>query len=153
MPLSHPHEHSPNKWCMCVLDKYIDGDFESPNYFPEEDLANNSYEGALKRVLVNKYERSSVARQKCIEYHGCVCSICGFDFEKVYGDLGKGFIHIHHIVPLNKINKEYKVNYKTDLIPVCPNCHAMLHRKINNQEIGINNLKEIVKKHNKKRSQ
>ena len=103
---------------MCVLDKYIDGDFESPNYFPEEDLANNSYEGALKRVLVNKYERSSVARQKCIEYHGCVCSICGFDFEKVYGDLGKGFIHIHHIVPLNKINKEYKVNYKTDLIPV-----------------------------------
>ncbi len=76
------------------------------------------------------YERNPIARKKCIEYHGCKCSICGLSFEEMYGELDKDFIHVHRIVPLNKIGKEYQVNHKTDLIPVCPNCHAMLHKKI-----------------------
>ena len=54
--------------------------------------------------------------------------ICGFDFEAFYGELGKNYIHVHHIVPLSKINKEYSVDPKNDLVPVCPNCHAMIHR-------------------------
>jgi 5-methylcytosine-specific restriction protein A len=36
---------------------------------------------------------------------------------------------VHHVVPLSSIGKEYVVNPKTDLVPVCPNCHAMIHRK------------------------
>ena len=68
----------------------------------------------------------------------------------MYGDIGKGFIHIHHIVPLNQIKKEYKINYKRDLIPVCPNCHAMLHRKINDKELTINELKKILDMRRKK---
>lgn len=62
----------------------------------------------------------------------------------MYGDLGKGFIHVHHIVPLNQIKEDYEVNYKTDLIPVCPNCHAMLHRKVNNEYYSVEELKSIV---------
>ena len=58
----------------------------------------------------------------------CCCSICGFDFEKNYGELGKGFIHVHHIVPVSKIGPNYIIDPVKDLIPVCPNCHAMLHR-------------------------
>ena len=46
-------------------------------------------------------------------------------FEDKYGEMGVGFIHIHHIVPISAIGKEYKINYKTDLVPVCPNCHAI----------------------------
>lgn len=112
--------------------------------FPEEDLPENSYEGAVKQIIVNKYERSSIARQKCIEYHGCKCSVCGIDFEEKYGDLGKGFIHVHHIVPLNKIGREYVVDYKNDLIPVCPNCHAMLHRIVHGKEVTVEELKKII---------
>lgn len=50
-------------------------------------------------------------------------------FEKVYGEAGKGLIHIHHVVPISSIKAEYQIDYEKDLIPVCPNCHAMIHRK------------------------
>lgn len=127
------------------LDKYIKDDFET-GIFPESSLPEDSYEGATKQTLVNRYERSSIARQRCIEYHGCKCAVCGFDFEEKYGEIGKGFIHVHHIVPLNQIGKEYVVNYEKDLIPVCPNCHAMLHRSMNGHEVTVDELKNIINK-------
>ena len=55
--------------------------------------------------------------------------MCGFDFEKKYGIIGQGFIHVHHIVDISTIGDEYEVDYIKDLNPVCPNCHAMLHKK------------------------
>lgn len=127
------------------MDKYFK--LESSNeFYPDSDIPENYYEGAVKTISVNKYERNPIARKKCIEYHGCECSICDLSFEKMYGDLGKDFIHVHHIVPLNTIGKEYEVNYKTDLIPVCPNCHAMLHRKIDGEYYSVEELKLIVKR-------
>ncbi|MEL4418979.1 HNH endonuclease [Shewanella algae] len=104
------------------------------------------FEGVKKTVTVNKYERSSIARAKCIEANGCTCKICGFDFEKTYGDLGKGFIHVHHIVPIHTIGETYKINYETDLIPVCPNCHAMLHKKFEDSFATIDELRAIINK-------
>ena len=122
------------------IDKYMNDTF-SEGIFPESDIPSDIYEGAVSQVLVNRYERSSIARKKSIEYNGCKCSICGMDFEKVYGDIGKDFIHVHHIVPLNQIDKGYIVDYKKDLIPVCPNCHAMLHRKIDGKELTVEELR------------
>lgn len=87
------------------------------------------FEGAKKEIVVNRYERNREAREKCIAAHGCKCAVCGMDFEKTYGDIGRGFIHVHHKVPLSAIGEEYELNPIKDLIPVCPNCHAMLHRK------------------------
>lgn len=87
-------------------------------------------EGSKKQVLVNIYERDTKARQACLDEFGYICKICNFDFEKRYGLIGKEFIHVHHLIPLSEIKKEYELNPKKDLIPVCPNCHAMLHRKI-----------------------
>lgn len=136
------------------LGKYIETYIHSASssgIFPEEDFPENSYEGAMKQILVNKYERSSIARQKCIEYYGYKCNICGMDFEENYGDIGKGFIHVHHLVPLNKIGKEYVVDYKKDLIPVCPNCHAMLHRTLNGKEVSVEDLKRIISLKNKEK--
>lgn len=101
-------------------------------------------EGVRKSVFVNVYERSAEARKKCIEHMGCVCAVCGFDFEKVYGELGKGFIHIHHRIPVSSIGKAYSINYETDLVPVCPNCHAMLHRGKNGKVLSIEELREIM---------
>lgn len=51
------------------------------------------------------------------------------DFEAAYGEVGKGFIHVHHVVPISSIGKEYELDVEKDLVPVCPNCHYMLHRK------------------------
>lgn len=127
------------------IDKYMN-DYYSVNIFPESDDTENALEGAVHAVLVNKYERSSVARQKCIQYYGCKCLVCGFEFEKVYGELGKNFIHVHHLIPLNEIGEEYIVDYKNDLIPVCPNCHAMLHREIDGERYSWQELRNKLNK-------
>lgn len=98
----------------------------------DEDSENSDedyYEGTKIKILVNKYERDTKARDECIEHYGAICLACKFDFKKKYGDIGKGFIHVHHKVPLSKIGKSYKVDPIKDLIPVCPNCHAMIHKK------------------------
>lgn len=98
-------------------------------FLPEEILGNETFtEGLKTTITVNAYERSGEAREKCLQYHGYQCSICTFDFEKVYGDIGANYIHVHHIVPISEVQREYKVNPVEDLIPVCPNCHAMIHR-------------------------
>ena len=47
----------------------------------------------------------------------------------MHGEIGKNFIHVHHLTPISTIGKEYELNVDTDLVPVCPNCHYMLHRK------------------------
>ena len=131
------------------LSKYIDAhmnDYADNGVFPETAIPNDYYEGSVHQVIVNKYERSSVARQRCISYNGVKCFVCDMNFEETYGEIGKDFIHVHHIVPLNEIGKEYVVDYKKDLIPVCPNCHAMLHRKIDGKYLQWYELKELIKK-------
>lgn len=89
-------------------------------------------EGAVKYYYGKKYERNPVNRKKAIEIHGLKCSLCGFDFEKVYGKRGKGFIEIHHTKPLSTLEEEQIVDPATDLIPVCSNCHRMIHRRKDN---------------------
>ena len=87
-------------------------------------------EGAKTRVEVNRYERDSHARHQCIQHHGAICQVCDLDFEKRYGAIGHGFINVHHTTPLSQItdHDNYTINPITDLVPVCPNCHAMLHK-------------------------
>lgn len=110
-----------SKWY--ASDKEIE--FSSPD---EIDIPEKYIEGASKEVFINVYERNPAARKKCIEHYGYKCSVCDFNFEKIYGEIGKGYIHVHHIVPLAKLKKAYKLNPIKDLIPICPNCHAMIHR-------------------------
>jgi 5-methylcytosine-specific restriction protein A len=86
-------------------------------------------EGSKYQVVVNKYERNTVNRELCLTLKGYRCNICGFDFEAKYGSIGRHFIHVHHITPVSKIGPDYIIDPSKDLIPVCPNCHAMLHRK------------------------
>lgn len=128
------------------LNDNFSDDFQT-EIFPEMlDEREIQFEGLKKQILVNKYERSSIARRKCIEFHGLNCKVCELNFSEKYGNIGNEFIHIHHVTPIHKIGKEYKVDYKKDLIPVCPNCHSMLHRKINGQEPTIGELKEMIDK-------
>jgi hypothetical protein len=97
----------------------------------EEFIKSSSVfiEGYKMPVFVNKYERNLNARRKCIEYYGAVCRACDFDFEREYGGIGKGFIHVHHLIPISQIGELYSINPIKDLIPVCPNCHAMIHKR------------------------
>jgi 5-methylcytosine-specific restriction protein A len=86
-------------------------------------------EGGRINVLVSIYERDAANRKSCIKYHGCRCAICEFDFSDVYGEIGKDYIQVHHIVPLSEVQEVVKINPQTDLIPLCSNCHSMVHRR------------------------
>jgi 5-methylcytosine-specific restriction protein A len=102
---------------------------ESPGIsYPDEVIGDGLIEGAKRQVTVNAYERNSKARTQCIEHYGNNCYICGFNFHKHFGDLGIGYIHVHHEIDLAYIGETYVVNPVKDLKPVCPNCHAMLHK-------------------------
>lgn len=94
------------------------------------DISDKKYaEGGMNRILINKYERNPVNRQLCLAANGYTCKICGFNFEQKYGKIGKNFIHVHHIEKISLHKEEYYIDPETDLIPVCPNCHAMLHKE------------------------
>jgi len=120
--------------------------FESEIVYADEIIIDENQksfsEGKIKSVLVNSYERNPKARKKCIEHFGAKCKVCDFDFEKIYGEIGKGFIHVHHIKDISMIGKEYEVNPISDLIPVCPNCHSMLHKR--KPAYSIEELKDIM---------
>lgn len=106
----------------------LTGDFHLPEELPV-DTSQKFLEGIKRIVTVNSYERNPVARQRCVDHWGTTCSVCNFDFEKKYGQLGKGFVHVHHLTPISKIGDSYEVDPINDLRPVCPNCHTMLHRE------------------------
>lgn len=104
---------------------YIDTDDELENI----GIIEKRKEGEIKVNYVIKYERDRKNRRQAIELHGVECAICGFNFEKMYGEIGKGFIEVHHIKPLYENQTEVVVDPEKDLICVCSNCHKMFHRK------------------------
>ncbi|MDO9592641.1 MAG: HNH endonuclease, partial [Erysipelotrichaceae bacterium] len=115
-----------NRYVISLIDEVqiindikIDGD---------EKEVSQHLEGAKKAYYGYKYERDPKCRKAAIEFHGTTCAACGLNFERMYGLRGEGFIEIHHIKPLFIEGKESKVDPITDLIPLCPNCHRMVHR-------------------------
>lgn len=105
---------------------------------PEEILI----EGAMRDIISNKYERNLKARSRCIAYYGTACQVCGFDFGAVFGEEFAGKIEVHHRKPLYEIKENYVVDPIKDLIPVCPNCHLMLHSK----KDGVYTVEELREK-------
>jgi len=99
-------------------------------------------EGAQTSVIVNKYERSPKNRAACLAHYGYKCYICNFDFGSFYGKFADSYIHVHHIIPVSEIGSDYLINPISDLIPLCPNCHAAIH--ISNPAKTPDELKEII---------
>jgi 5-methylcytosine-specific restriction protein A len=82
---------------------------------------------AVTNVAVNRYERDPEARRACIAHRGVNCAVCSFSFEVAYGQIGKDFIDVHHVVPPARLGADYQLDPLTDLVPLCANCHAMAH--------------------------
>lgn len=93
-----------------------------------EPSATELSEGALTQVSQTKHERNQTLRQLCLKHFGATCQACGMKFEAVYGEIGKGYIEVHHLSPISQTDGKHKVDPKTDLVPLCANCHAMIHR-------------------------
>lgn len=106
-------------------------------------LAVKYMEGALKRAEVNRYERKAGAKADCIRAHGWDCVVCGVNFEARYGSIGRNFIHVHHLEELSQRGKSKATDPAHDLRPVCPNCHAMLHRE--SPALTVEELKRMLR--------
>jgi hypothetical protein len=86
-------------------------------------------EGGVNQVTIKQYIRNQQARESCIAQKGCICCVCGFDYAKAYGEIGVGYIQVHHLRQVSEQAKSYNIDPAKDLVPVCANCHAMLHKR------------------------
>ena len=89
---------------------------------------NTHVEGGKTNKESSTYERDESARKECLKYYGYKCQVCGIELEEKYGIYGRKFLEVHHIVPISKQGGEYELDPIKDLRPLCPNCHAMIHR-------------------------
>ena len=108
-------------------------------------------EGQRKQIFTTRYERNSKLRKMAIEIHGLKCMACEFDFEETYGERGKEYIEVHHVVPLSSQEEQVQVNPYTDLITLCANCHRMIHRK-KNEILSLDELRQIIRISKKNKS-
>lgn len=134
------------RWVQDLVDEFFDaapddtqdGDTDGSDRAPRPlsgdeagvyDEHGEVVEGATTKATVLRYERDAEARRICVKVHGARCSVCGLDFGDAYGGFAQGFIHVHHKTPVAQAAQDgqYRLNPRTDLVPVCPNCHAMLH--------------------------
>lgn len=98
---------------------------------PTEQVAAQVFEeGRRHSVTSTAIERSPEAREACLRHHGTACLVCGFVGEDAFGAIGKDLIHVHHLVELAATKGMYKIDPIKDLVPLCPTCHAMAHRRI-----------------------
>ena len=113
------------------LDLYMD--------FLEKSSCNVSIRQHVRRASLEQegrhikreqevYVRSASAREKCKQHYNYTCQICGIKMDDVYGELGLGFIEVHHLIPIHLFDDTHIINPLEDLITLCPNCHSMIHK-------------------------
>jgi len=117
------------------------GDIQNEEYVSEK-------EGDTTLKLHKSRERDSklaqLVKERALKETGKLsCEVCGFDFFKVYGKIGKGYIEAHHKVPISKLKKG-AITKQSDFALVCANCHRMLHNK-KDKLLTISELKSKLK--------
>ena len=113
------------------------------DYGNDADDELERYEGRIKEAKVIRHQRNRAARQKCLEDSGYTCYVCGFNFEKAYGEIGKNFLEVHHKKPLATYDDEHLIP-QNELVALCSNCHSMVHRK--REVLDVEDLKRCLKK-------
>ena len=111
----------------------------------DEDFYVKGKEGKEKKFLTTRYERDPSLRKTAINIHGTKCMVCGFDFNEKYGEIGEGYIEVHHRTMLSSLTNETEIDPNKDLVVVCSNCHRMIHRN-RDKPLSIEELKNIIKK-------
>jgi 5-methylcytosine-specific restriction protein A len=111
----------------------------------DDDIAD-AFEGRLLTRLHRTRERNrDLVRKKreavLRETGRLACEACGFDFNDKYGEHGRGFIEVHHLLPLYTLAPGSRTRMQ-DLAVLCANCHRMVHARP--RWLTLLQLKEIV---------
>ncbi len=117
----------------------------SPSSELAEDTAS-SLEGRLIESWSTRRERDSDNRARCLAIHKeARCAVCEMSFLEEFGEIGRDFIHVHHEHPLGASN-DITGNFhdpENAMKPVCPNCHAMLHRGLDVRKGEVRSIAEL----------
>ena len=114
---------------------YVQVVIDGSEYIPPASSHSGSktnaihYEGNPVSVNLTIYERDRGARNECLKHYGYRCSACQFDFARTYGEIATDMIHVHHLTPVSRVAETHEVDPIRDLRPICPNCHAVIHRR------------------------
>ncbi len=113
----------------------------SSSTFSGEENLEGFEEGLVRTARVNQYERDPRNRAAAIRKHGTRCFGCRLEMAETYGEIARGYIHIHHTKPLSAVKRSRTPNLD-DLVPLCPNCHAIIH--LENPPLTVNKLKKLI---------
>lgn len=127
---------SANDYKVIVIDRYIEFlsdanrqrisiDIHQKAEVSEGELQKVT-EGLMQETIFFRKQRNRTLRNQCAERDHYTCQVCGFNFERAYGERGKGFIEIHHKKPLSSYDGEHEIQLD-DLVALCSNCHSMIH--------------------------
>ena len=100
-------------------------------------------EGAKTRVAVNRYERDRRNRAAALAIHGYACKACDLQLDGLYGSAAAGLIEVHHVTPVSEVGAGYVIDPRHDLVPLCPNCHSVTHRR--QPPYSVNELREMLR--------
>lgn len=109
-----------------------------------KDYETRYWEGNKQYTYTTVYERNPKLRKLALQFHGYACKACGRTFGQYYGDQFSSLIHVHHIKPISQRGFA-AVDPKTDLVPVCPNCHWIIH-SIKDKILTVEQVKELIRK-------
>jgi 5-methylcytosine-specific restriction enzyme A len=102
-------------------------------------------EGEQSMLLSKRVERSAAARQRCLDIHGRQCVVCSKSMSDLYGPMGEGVIDVHHLNELSQRNGKHRVDPEKDLVPVCPNCHRIIHTQ--RPALSVEAVRKMLMKH------
>lgn len=127
---------SANDYKVIVLERYIDFLSDSNRHNKtilktqekkvSDDELLKTTEGVMKEVMFFRRQRNRAIRDQCAARDNNTCQVCGFNFEKVYGERGHEFIEVHHLKPLSSYDEEHEIPID-ELCALCSNCHSMIH--------------------------
>jgi 5-methylcytosine-specific restriction protein A len=131
------HEDSPDtdaaitQTCREVIVPIMAAMAELIGYDPIEDIAiydAPAAEGAILQSVVLRRERNPRNRLLCVRIHGNRCKACRIDPRSLYGEAGS-IIEVHHLEPVANLSAPRTYDPRTDLVPLCPNCHRAVHTR------------------------
>jgi 5-methylcytosine-specific restriction protein A len=62
--------------------------------------------------------------------------------KEIYAELAQHVIHVHHTKPVGSLPENYRIDPIRELVPVCPNCHAVIHAK--RKPLSIKKLRSLL---------
>lgn len=125
------------KFWMLDAEISITNDSETSEDFPEGNMVERKHKARERNNQV-----IALAKDKFKRKHGRLfCQVCGFDFEKTYGEIGKDFIEAHHTIAVSEMESDHKTKVE-DIAMLCSNCHRMVHKR--RPWLTMNELTKLV---------